>query len=97
MREEKCVVTLDSQEQRLMVKGLTGFRNDAIREGKPAEDVDALILKVIDAPTIKGPPRNRRFRGERSRSGVIELLPKAKAKDTELAATKKWGSSREGR
>jgi len=35
MREEKCVVTLDSQEQRLMVKGLTGFRNDAIREGKP--------------------------------------------------------------
>ncbi len=50
MREEKCVVTLDSQEQRLMVKGLTGFRNDAIREGKPTEDVDDLILKVIDAP-----------------------------------------------
>ncbi len=50
MREEKCVVTLDSQEQRLMVKGLTGFRNDVIREGKPTEDVDDLILKVIDAP-----------------------------------------------
>lgn len=96
MREEKCVVTLDSQEQRLMVKGLTGFRNDAIREGKPTEDVDNLILKVIDAPKM-GTPWNRRFRGERSRSGVIELLPKAKAKDTELAATKKWGRSREGR
>jgi len=57
MREEKCVVTLDSQEQRLMVKGLTGFRNDAIREGKPTEDVDDLILKVIDAPV-----RRRKWR-----------------------------------
>lgn len=38
MREEKCVVTLDSQEQRLMVKGLTGFRNDAIREGIGSQD-----------------------------------------------------------
>ena len=54
MREEKCVVTLDSQEQRLMVKGLTGFRNDVIREGKPTEDVDNLILKVIDAPVRRG-------------------------------------------
>lgn len=62
MGEEKCVVTLDSQEQRLMVKGLTGFRNDAIREGKPTEDVDDLILKVIDAPI-----RRRKWR--RSREG----------------------------
>ncbi len=60
MREEKCVVTLDSQEQRLMVKGLTGFRNDAIREGKPTEDVDDLILKVIDAP-----PKRKRWWGDR--------------------------------
>ena len=95
MRDEKCVVTLSGFEQRLMVAGLTDFRNDAIRDGKPTEDVDNLILKVIDAPTIKGPPRNRRFRGERSRSGVIELLPKAK--DTELAATKKWRADREAR
>jgi len=60
MREEKCVVTLDSQEQRLMVKGLTGFRNDAIREGKPTEDVDDLILKVIDAPVRRGKWRRGR-------------------------------------
>ncbi len=60
MREEKCVVTLDSQEQRLMVKGLTGFRNDVIREGKPTEDVDDLILKVIDAPV-----RRRKWRRDR--------------------------------
>ncbi len=60
MREEKCVVTLDSQEQRLMVKGLTGFRNDVIREGKPTEDVDGLILKVIDAPVRRGKWRRGR-------------------------------------
>ncbi len=60
MREEKCVVTLDSQEQRLMVKGLTGFRNDVIREGKPTEDVDDLILKVIDAPVRRGRWRHSR-------------------------------------
>ncbi len=63
MTEEKCVVTLDSQEQRLMVKGLTGFRNDVIREGKPTEDVDDLILKIIDAP----PKRKRWWNGRETR------------------------------
>ena len=51
MRDEKRVVTLNDFEQRLMVRGLTDFRNDAIRDGKPTEDLDGLILKVIDAPT----------------------------------------------
>ena len=40
-------------EQRLMVNGLNAFRNDLIRDEKPTEDVDKLILKVIDAPTEK--------------------------------------------
>ena len=51
MRDEKRVVTLNDYEQRLMVRGLTDFRNDALRDGKPTEDLDGLILKVIDAPT----------------------------------------------
>ena len=51
MRDEKRVVTLNGFEQRLMVAGLTDFRNDAIRDGKPTEDLDGLIFKVIDAPT----------------------------------------------
>ena len=51
MRDEKRVVTLNSFEQRLMVQGLADFRNDALRDGKPTEDVDNLIIKVIDAPT----------------------------------------------
>ncbi len=51
MRDEKRVVTLNGFEQRLMVAGLTDFRNDALRDGKPTEDLDGLIFKVIDAPT----------------------------------------------
>ena len=53
MSGEKVVVTLDDFEQRLLVSGLADFRNDLIREDKPTEDVDDLILKVIDAPTQK--------------------------------------------
>lgn len=53
MAEDKIVVTLDSFEQRLMVSALTDFRNELLREEKPTEDVDALLLKVIDAPPQK--------------------------------------------
>ena len=53
MSGEKVVVTLDDFEQRLMVSGLADFRNDLIRDDKPTEDVDELILKVIDAPKEK--------------------------------------------
>ena len=53
MAEEKKVITLDDFEQRLLVSGLADFRNDLIRDEKPTEDVDDLILKVIDAPTQK--------------------------------------------
>ena len=54
MAEEKKVITLDDFEQRLMVSGLMDFRNDLIKEEKPTEDINDLILKVIDAPTKKG-------------------------------------------
>ena len=50
---EKVVVTLDSFEQRLMVSALTDFRNELLREEKPTEDVDGLVLKVIDATPQK--------------------------------------------
>ena len=57
MAEEKKVVTLDDFEQRLMVSGLMDFRNDLLRDEKPTEDINDLILKAIDAPTKK---ENRR-------------------------------------
>ena len=53
MAEEKVLVTLDSFEQRLMVSALTDFRNELLREEKPTEDVDGLLLKVIDAAPQK--------------------------------------------
>ena len=53
MAEEKKVVTLDDFEQRLMVSSLMDFRNDLLRDEKPIEDINNLILKAIDAPTQK--------------------------------------------
>ena len=50
MASDKKVVTLEEHEQRLMVRGLADYRNDAIRDGKPTDDIDDLLLKVIDAP-----------------------------------------------
>ena len=58
MAEEKKVITLDDFEQRRMVSGLMDFRNDLLKEEKPTEDINDLILKVIDAPTKK---EKRRF------------------------------------
>lgn len=60
MRDEKRVLSINDFEQRLMVRGLTDFRNGVIRDGRPTEDVDSLILKVIDAP-----PKRRKGRADR--------------------------------
>ena len=53
MAEEKRVVELSDFEQRLLVNGLADFRNDLIRDEKPTEDVNDLLIKVIDAPKKK--------------------------------------------
>ncbi|MGI6743353.1 MAG: hypothetical protein ACOX4O_06825 [Eubacteriales bacterium] len=60
MAEEKKVLTLDEFEQRLMVSGLMDFRNDLLKDDKPTEDINDLILKVIDAPTKKKKRRAER-------------------------------------
>lgn len=51
MSEEKRVIEVDDFDHRLMVNGLADFRNDLIRDERPTEDVDELLLKIIDAPT----------------------------------------------
>ena len=53
-------MTLDEFEQRLMVSGLMDFRNDLLKDDKPTEDINDLILKVIDAPTKKEKRRAER-------------------------------------
>ena len=62
MRNKRVVVTLDGFEQRLMVNGLVEFKNNLQRQGKPPEDVEDLILKIIDAPTEKERRHDREMR-----------------------------------
>ena len=63
MAEEKRVLAIDDFEHRLLVNGLINFRNDIIRNEKPTEDIDELLLKVIHAPTKK--EKRRQDRDER--------------------------------
>jgi len=51
---EKRVITLDDYEHRVLVRGLNDSRTLALREGKPTEDLDGLLIKVLDAPAKKG-------------------------------------------
>ena len=53
MTDTGVTVNLDSFEQRLVVKGMNKFRNELIRDEKPTEDVDDILLKIIDAPPQK--------------------------------------------
>ena len=57
------ILAIDDFEHRLLVRGLSDFRNDLIQSAKPTEDVDELLLKVIHAPTKK--EKRRQDRDER--------------------------------
>ena len=47
MRREKRYIYMDSTEHRLAIVGMNHFRNHLIQTGKPTEDVDALLLKLL--------------------------------------------------
>ena len=49
MKREKRYLVLDSFEWRLAIAGMNCFRNNLLRAGKPTEDVNALLLKLINA------------------------------------------------
>ncbi len=49
MRREKRYIYMDSTEHRLAMVGMNHFRNNLLRTGIPTEDVDALLLKLINA------------------------------------------------
>lgn len=53
MKEEKRVVELSDFEHRLLVSGLADLRSEMLRDHKPTEDINELLLKVIDAPSKK--------------------------------------------
>ena len=60
MAEEQYLLNLSSFEKRLLVQGMNHFRNGLIKEGKPTEDVDDVLLKLIDAKLIKKGKRKER-------------------------------------
>ena len=53
MKEKRRHIYFDDFEHRLLVGCLMTSRNQYLREGKPTEDVNELILKIIDAPKKK--------------------------------------------
>ena len=62
MTSERVCVTLEEFDQRLMVNGLVEFKNDLQRQGRPTEDVENLIVKVIDVPPAREKRREREAR-----------------------------------
>ncbi len=62
MQSDRVCVTLENFDQRLLVNGLVEFKNGLERQGKPTEDVENLIMKVIDAPPAKEKRRDREAR-----------------------------------
>ena len=46
-------LTLDRYEHGLLVRALYEEWHRILAEGKPTEDIEDLIMKVIDAPTKK--------------------------------------------
>ena len=49
LKRDKRYLFLDDFEHRLAIVGMNHFRNYLVQTGKPTEDVDALLLKLIKA------------------------------------------------
>jgi hypothetical protein len=58
MKEKERVLTLDDYEYGVVVNALNELRNELIKEKRPTDAVDELLLKTIDAPTKKQKRRN---------------------------------------
>ncbi|MBS4026847.1 MAG: hypothetical protein KGZ96_14430 [Clostridia bacterium] len=53
MKKDERVLTLDDNEYGVVVNALNELRNDLLKEQRPTDAVDELLLKTIDAPTKK--------------------------------------------
>lgn len=49
MKRDKRYLYLDDFEHRLAIVGMNHFRNHLVQTGKPTEDVDTLLLKLVKA------------------------------------------------
>lgn len=48
MKEKKIKVKFTDFECNLLINGMNEFRNMLLEAGKPTEDVDTLLLRLID-------------------------------------------------
>lgn len=46
-KRDKRIVELNPEELRLAKYALLGFRNKQVAQGKPTEDINALLLKIM--------------------------------------------------
>ena len=46
-KKDKRIVELNPEELRLGKYALLGFRNKLVAQGKPTEDINALLLKIM--------------------------------------------------
>ena len=58
MENKKYEIEVDDFEHRMLVQALSEKRNELIAEGKSTADIDALLLKAIDAKPIKKKKRS---------------------------------------
>ena len=53
LKREKRVLAMDRYEQGIVINALNAKRTELLREERPTDAVDDLLLKTIDAPTKK--------------------------------------------
>ena len=56
------VITVNDFELRVLIETLNHRRTEFLAQNKPTEDVNAMLLKVIDAPPKKKKDRDREER-----------------------------------
>ena len=52
-REDRRVLSLDQYQHGVIVNALNDKRNDLIKEKRPTDIVDEVLLKALDAPRKK--------------------------------------------
>ena len=58
MDNKKYEIEVDDFQHRFIIQALSEKRNELIAEGKSTEDINALLLKAIDAKPVKKKKRS---------------------------------------
>ena len=58
MDTKKYEIEVDDFQHRFIIQALSEKRNELIAEGKSTEDINALLLKAIDAKPVKKKKRS---------------------------------------